>query len=143
MKVLRTALFSAFLTICLINVGHSQQIYNPIHQIQQPLTAATPDIEIELITAVVVPNSQYVVVKYNVVAPYNSTTTINEQGNTTILYTETLSGSSIVTAVFEMDTSSDENIGKLFECHVCDDISSNCRVMPCVAATDTNIDDGG
>jgi len=148
MKVLRTALFSTFLMICLMNVGYSQVIHDPTGQIDP--SSATPrensdnpsEIEIDVLEAIAVPDTRFVIVQYNVATSPNSIATINEEGNPTILISQSVSGSSIMTAIFEMGTSYDDNLGRHLECEVCDN-ASNCEMVGCVVVTTGQNTGGG
>lgn len=147
MKVLRTALFSAFLMICFTNVGYSQILDDPTHEID--LSSTTPrgnsnssSIEVDVLdaTAVAIPNSQYVIVTYNTTTSSNSTGTIREEDDTTVLYTQSVPNSGTMTAVVIMG--SFDNIGKHLECEVCD-AASNCALRKCIVVTDIENDGGG
>jgi len=135
MKVLRTALFCAFLMICFMNVGHAQQF--PI-QYHEPITEAEDEpIEIELnvddIAYVVPAAPQYFVVKFDVTAPPNSTITIREQTGGAVLFTANLSDWPYSHAVIKLDAV--DSTGTIIDCEVCDEENFACRQQGCVTAT--------
>jgi len=128
MKVLRTALFSAFLMICFTTVGYSQHVNMP--QIN------SGEIEINIVGAYVYATApQSVELSYNIDAPPSSTITFRDQSSGTVLFTGSLSDYPSFALV---QVNVPDAIGTLLECEVCLPFGNNCAKQGCITALDGN-----
>jgi len=140
MKVLRTALFSAFFMICFMNVGHTQFQDPSGHIPPGSTTPRSSDAEIELNVegAYVIPAApSYVLVRYDVTAPPNSTMTIRVEGGTT-LFTQDLSNWDYPHTVVQLNVPN--ALGAYLECEVCAENSppDECVRVGCVAVIEAD-----
>jgi len=116
MKVLRTALMSAFMMLYFVNTGHAQ-LNPPTGQIAMTIRgmSMTP-----------LEDGQ-VLVEYAIFqAPPNSVTTVKYEGLMP-LYTEVVSGTVQVSAIVTVDTKENPDQVEL-NCEVCKEDGSECRV---------------
>jgi len=123
MKVLRTALFSTFLMLCFMNVGHAQ--FGTQTTFNLPMTISN-------MSMTPIGNGQ-ALIEYNVSAPANSLTTIKY--GLTPLHTEVVSGFTQVSAIVTIDVKGDSDDVYL-KCGICNEDGSECREDGCVVTID-------
>lgn len=144
MKVLRTALFSAFLTICFINIGHAQTpIGNPDTRPGNGQTLGNgqttgflpPDMYNMSMTYLSSDShTAQVRVEYDVIAPPNSVTEIKLEGDLIPLFTQTVSGSVHISTIVTVPVKN--GAGEVYiKCEVCNEDNTNCRLEGCLIIT--------
>jgi len=137
MKVLRTALFSAFLMICFMNIGNTQQTFTA-----STSTSASSPFMIYMEAYVDPANSQDVVVIYNIGAPQFSTAQIRIE-NTDIVIHNPRRGANQFTIDLSPYIGTSNPLGTHLECEVCNVNSNSCVTRTCIVVTSGQQEGGG